>query len=313
MNLDVRRSARNLAAGILRNVHFPGRFRVYQMLKSVLGENTGRFVVSLDGGGKLLVDGIVDSQFFFLGDLDWNVDHFLLRSVSPGSIVFDIGANIGAYTIPMALRVGDLGHVYAFEAFRPNYEMLLESIAINKLTNVTAVFGAVTDSSGVLEVPNPARNESKNIGNYSLATRSTNRTTIPSLSLDDFVVKHGIDRVDLMKMDIEGSETIALKGARSLFATRKVGTVVLEINPHWLARMGSSVEELWGIVESLGGTLFLVTRFSRTKQIDKNYVFDWLLRTGGSGKLDVALKYSPERRGSLAVNRATKQNEGLQG
>jgi FkbM family methyltransferase len=288
---NIRQSARRVAATVLRNVRFPGRFLVYRMLESLLGENPGRFIVPLAGGGKLLIDGVVDSQFFFLGDLDWNVERFLLRSVRPGSIVFDVGANIGGYTIPLALRVGERGHVYAFEAFRPNYEMLLQSVALNKLTNVTAVFGAVTDGSGTLEVPNPGRNGSKNIGNYSLATDSPNRAVIPSWSLDDFICQNEITRVDLLKIDIEGSETMAFRGACSLLSERKVHTVVFELNPHWLAKMGSSAEELWEVVQSAGPTAFVLGSFSRLRAIDKRYILHWLSEPDNSGKLDVVLKY----------------------
>jgi FkbM family methyltransferase len=304
MNLNFRQSTRKAAAAVLRNTPFPGRYRAYRMVEHILGENPGRFVVPFAGGARLTVDGIVDSQFFYLGLHDWNVYRFLKRSAHAGDTVFDVGANIGVYTIPMALRVGEKGHVYAFEALKSNYEMLLENIALNKLTNVTAVFAAVTDSTGILEAPDLVRAGS--IGNYSLASESQNRTAIPSWSLDDFALQKGIQRIHVMKIDIEGSEARAFKGARWLLSGGGVGAITFELNPYWLARMGSSVEEMWGLVESLGATPFLLTRFSRLNRIRKETILRWVSEApalDGSWKLDLVLQFGDASTRALDVER----------
>jgi len=283
MAARLKQVTRNAVAFLFRRLAFPGRYRVLQMAECILGKNHGTFVVPLRAGGRLIVDGIKDSQVFYAGDILRRTGPFLFRTAKRGDIIFDVGANIGAYTVPLALRVGNEGHVYAFEALRANYEILLQNIALNALKNVTPVFGAVTDKSGTCEVPEVTERW-EFIGNYSLATESVGRITIPSLSLDDFVAENSIERIDLMKIDIEGSETIALRGAHATFAKGLVKTVVCEFNPYWLPKMGSSVEDLYEAFEGFGMEAFLITRFSRLRHVHKNFFqqatsdFDAVLR-----------------------------------
>jgi FkbM family methyltransferase len=270
MSINIRQTLRNNAAVVLRNVPFPGRDKVFRMVERTSGKNPGTFVVPLRGGGKLIVDGVKDSPIFYKGEYDWHIRSFLARNIKSGQTVFDLGANIGAYTIPMALRAGASGHVYAFEALKANYEILLENIRLNRLSNVTAVYGAITDITGICEAPKITE-RSQFMGNYSLASNSSSRSQIPSWSLDDFVEENAIPKVHLMKIDIEGSETMALKGARKLFSQGRVDTVVCEFNPYWLPKMGSNVEELYDSFSEFGMDAFLLTRFSRLKPIDRDF------------------------------------------
>jgi FkbM family methyltransferase len=257
---------RHGSAAILRRVPFPGRERTFRLIDRILGPNPGEFVVPLRGGGRLAVDGIRDSYTFYLGDFQWNVHHFLCSAARSGQTVFDIGSNIGFYTVPLALRVGPRGHVYAFEACRPNYERLVKNITLNALKNTTPVFGAVTDRTGTLDAPLLQHG-----GNYSLASTSETRTQIPSWCLDDFVAGEGIDHIDLMKIDIEGSEVLALRGARKLLSEGRVRTAICEFNPYWLRKMGSSAVELYEIFESYRMEAFVLTRFARLKPIGKDF------------------------------------------
>ena len=245
-----------------------------EAVDSLLGRNNGTFVVPLFGGGLLRVDGVADRSLFYLGTYQWHIHRLLIRAVRPGDVVFDLGASIGAYTVSMALRVGSHGHVYSFEASRLNYEMLVENIAINRLDNVTPVFGAVVDESGTLEVPE-MKDRGDFIGNYSLAMKSPTRTAIPSLSLDEFAAAHAIERINLMKIDIEGAETKAVRGAQKLFRSGKVDMVVCEFNPAWLKNMGTSAVELYDCFAEMGMKASVVDRFSRLHPLDRDFCVTW--------------------------------------
>ncbi len=91
---------------------------------------------------------------------------------------------------------------------------------------------------------------------------------VPAVSLDDYVREKGITAIDVMKLDIEGSEVLALKGAKEIFKKRLVKQVICEFNPGWLPKMGSSVEELHETLSSYGMQLFFLTRFSQLKPLD---------------------------------------------
>lgn len=186
----------------------------------------------------------------------------------------------------MALAVGPLGHVYALEASNANYDVLLRNIQLNRLDNVTAVCAAVTDRTTDLEVPACGAP-----GNYSLASNSPTRTTIPAWSLDDFDRHYKIEQVALMVIDIEGSETLALRGARSLLRSGRVRTVVCEVNPSWLGRMGSSAQELYGEFQKCGLTVSCLNRWGHLRALNAQTLDELTNRPPGVGfKLDVVLR-----------------------
>lgn len=274
MSGGIRSVARSAAAAVLRRIVFPGRARLMETVDSILGRNYGTFTVPLLGGGVLHVDGVADRSLFYLGSYGWKIHTFLIRAVKTGDVVVDLGANIGAYTVSMARRVGDSGRVFAFEASPLNYEMLVDNIAINKLTNTTPVFGAVVDRSGMLDVPE-VKSRGDFIGNYSLAMQCPTQVTIPGWSLDEFAAAHAIDRIDLMKIDIEGCETKAVRGTQRLFRSGKVRMVVCEFNPVWLKRMGTSAVELYDFFVEMGMEAFVIDRFSRLHPLGRDFCVAW--------------------------------------
>jgi len=79
---------------------------------------------------------------------------FLLnKNIGPGDVVLDVGANIGAHTVPLARRVGPRGVVHAFEPLRAVYHLLCGNVALNGLTNVIAHHAAVSAEDGKATVP----------------------------------------------------------------------------------------------------------------------------------------------------------------
>jgi FkbM family methyltransferase len=266
---------RHTAGTILRNLPLPGRYRAYALARKLFGDEPCPFIIPVAGGGRLRVWYTPSAQeIFYLGDLDWNLRRFISKNVHGGNIAFDIGANIGLYTVELALRVGNKGKVYAFEALKANYDRLLENIELNKLQNVIPIYAAVSEKTGTLEVP--AGSE----GNYSLASDSSTSVVIPAVSLDDFIAEHQILNVDFIKMDIEGSEVSAFKGATKLL--RSNVTIATEMNPYWLEKMGTSPGELYDFAVQQGIRVMLLNRFGRPEPLAR----DVCMRLVSGGKSD---------------------------
>ena len=104
------------------------------------------------------------------GVYDENVLRILMTMIRPNDIVIDVGANIGAMTIPMAKRVAPRGQVYAFEPVGLNFYRLSANIAINDVhMNVVAVHAGVGSTDGdTLEIPILTSDISTNLGSFSL-------------------------------------------------------------------------------------------------------------------------------------------------
>lgn len=131
--------------------------------------------------------------------------------VKPGGVVYDVGANVGYYTLLAADRVGSAGEVVAFEPFPQNIAFLKRHLQLNGLGQVRVIEGAVSQRSGTarFEVgPTLAMGKLDATGELEVAV----------VALDELRAEGTLPAPDLIKMDIEGAEHDALLGARTLLA-----------------------------------------------------------------------------------------------
>jgi FkbM family methyltransferase len=150
---------------------------------------------------------IVGSQrnAFWLGSYEPAMQEAMVRRVTPGSTFYDVGANVGFYSLLASQLVRD-GRVYAFEPLPINVSYLRRHLELNQITNVQVVEGAISNHSGVahFEVEETgAMGRLEDAGTLSVTT----------ISLDSFIDSADVVPPDFIKMDIEGEELNALKGA----------------------------------------------------------------------------------------------------
>lgn len=143
----------------------------------------------------------------------------LLRTTSPKLIVLDIGANIGVHSVVMSQEVGD-GGVFAFEAQRIIFNMLAGNVALNSLSNVFCFHNAVSDTSGIIDIPifdygKPMSfgsvefggTQKEDIGQKPLAGESEK---VAALAIDGM----NFEKINFIKIDVEGMEINVLQGAK---------------------------------------------------------------------------------------------------
>lgn len=133
------------------------------------------------------------------------------RQLSPrDGICFDVGANVGLYTLLFARYTG---HVYAFEPLPRNVQLLSRTVELNGARNVTIVPCAVSDSTGLATFE-----EGNNWATGKLS--SGGKQPVATVSLDHFVSVCQV-HPDLVKIDVEGAELAVLEGARHMLASRR--------------------------------------------------------------------------------------------
>jgi FkbM family methyltransferase len=134
---------------------------------------------------------------------------------------YDVGANIGTHSVALARHFGPKITIRAFEAQRQIYYMLCGNVALNGLDNVICEHVAVAERATTLTVTLPDYGQVNNFGGLELIppSHSDNDTMIhqgteqvPTVTLDQYQ-----DRVDLIKLDVEGMEHLVLAGAANLF------------------------------------------------------------------------------------------------
>lgn len=139
----------------------------------------------------------------------------LLVSGSPARIV-EVGANIGALTIPIAKHIGRQGIVYAYEPQRLVFQTLCANIALNQIENVVARCAAVGSDKSEIRVPTLDPRRENNFGALNLDLVCEGELT-PMVRLDD----EDIDGCNLLKIDAEGMEYQVIQGALELIAKER--------------------------------------------------------------------------------------------
>jgi FkbM family methyltransferase len=146
------------------------------------------------------------------------------NAVSQGAVVYDVGANVGIYSILASLRVGPSGRVYAFEPLDRNLQHLRRHITLNNLLNCFILDEAVCNREGTLPFSAAAWNSS--MGRLS----PDGEILVRSTTLDSCIYgEKGFAPPDIVKIDVEGAEFEVLEGA-SRALTEFHPTIFLEIH-----------------------------------------------------------------------------------
>lgn len=204
----------------------------------------GRALRFTDGAGNRYLsmkNNFTSFAVAVLGERDPNVMCFLRRWFRPGFVACDVGANIGTYTVPLARLAGPTGHVIAFEPNRSTCACLRQNIRQNRLGNVTLLRAAAGPEAGVagLVVTDD------NFGEVHLAPPGgAESARVAVTTVDAEVARLGLARVDYIKIDVEGFELAALRGATRTLAANPRLVVQTEIVPAHAARYGFGVEDL---------------------------------------------------------------------
>jgi FkbM family methyltransferase len=166
--------------------------------------------------------------------------------------VFDIGANLGIYTLLAAGPVGASGTVHAFEPVPDLLSYLEESVRRSGAGNVVVNPLAVGDCSE--PVPMYLALKKKHSGWHSLAPSADRprQIQVQGITLDDYVEARGLDRVDLIKIDIEGGELPAFRGASRLLSRPDAPILQAELCDSHCAHFGYTSRDAKEYLAALG-------------------------------------------------------------
>jgi FkbM family methyltransferase len=178
-----------------------------------------------------------------LGTAEPELQRFLAEELRPGAVYFDIGANVGFFTLVGASVVGETGSVVAFEPFPANAELLRRNVERNGLRNVHVVEAAVAGHDGVGTLDPGGDDQAGSLSD-------DGEIPVQVVTVDD-QVRRGTPPPNVMKIDVEGAEMETLKGAAATLARHRP-TIVCEIHavgprldehpvPRYLTELGYAV------------------------------------------------------------------------
>ncbi|NEO36987.1 MAG: FkbM family methyltransferase [Moorea sp. SIOASIH] len=163
-------------------------------------------------GAGLKFHGDGSNPDFARGTYELPLQNALASCLNRDHIFYDIGANIGFFTIIAAKLVGSSGQVYAFEPVPNNADIILRNVELNSFSNVTVFPQAVSDSTGTGELL-----LAHHSGGATLATAGTppdlrGEMTVDLVSIDDLVSQKTLKPPTVVKIDVEGAEINVLRG-----------------------------------------------------------------------------------------------------
>ncbi len=199
------------------------------------------------------------TEFLSLGPLFERTEMRLAaKLLKPCMKVVDAGANIGLYSLLAAKRVGEDGRIWSFEPSQITYSLFLDNLSLNGVTTVAAHRLALSDFAGELTL----RSE-RGLGDLYRHLDYTGKVaegdaveTVGVDTLDGFATAQKIDRIDFLKIDVEGGEYRLLKGAQRLLSQSPNVIVMFESEEDWCRRSGCKAEDALELLKSLGFGLY---------------------------------------------------------
>ncbi len=244
----------SLAHGLIdayarRLPYHPGKWRVVEALVRLSGlEESDRgkdFIVGIqDLQWKLQTTCHIQRKLFYHGFIDRVECRLLAAHLPRGGVFFDIGSYFGWYSLWLARHCA--AQAFAFEPVPVNYALLTENVRLNPAERVRTFPVALSDQPGEVCFQLPAAD---NRGTGRILAEGGQR--VPAVTLDAFVAEQGIQRLDAMKIDVEGAEVRVLAGGQATLE-RFRPAILIELNPKRLELLGTSEAGLLAALRELG-------------------------------------------------------------
>ena len=184
-------------------------------------------------------------QQIYLNEYEKYNLNFIIDMLKPGNVFFDIGANVGAYTLPAAKKLKTGNNIYSFEPEPGNFKRLDYNCSINDFSkNINRFRVAISASDGSADL---YQSEDIHSGWHSLSEFkdvSSGKIEVTTVKLDSFIEKYKIKKIDLVKIDVEANEFEVLEGAVNSLKANIFKIIFIEFNGPRLAEKNKTFYDL---------------------------------------------------------------------
>jgi len=200
-------------------------------------------------GNIMYLDDIDSLNLSIFGAIEQEETNLIKKLVRKGNTILDLGANIGYYTLIFSKLVEQEGKVFAFEPDPQNYFLLEKNVAANRITNCSIFQSAVARTEGVARL----YLSDTNYADHRLYSSKNNQKSleVKTISVDRFLLN---EKIDFIKMDIQGTEGDAILGMTSLLQKEEL-FILTEYWPKGIREFGTSPKDFLDIL-SKNGFLF---------------------------------------------------------
>ena len=185
------------------------------------------------------------------------------EKIEMGNIVVDVGANIGLHTLNMARIVGKTGQVFAFEPDPSNFKILKKNVKINNYRNIILEQKAVGDKHGrttLYQSDHPGKHRI-----FPQTEQAKSQVQVELTNLDNYFDSDMIDKINFIKIDVEGLEFSVLKGMKNILKNSKKIKILFEFMPENTMEAGFTPIELLNYLTSNNFKLYCMD--DKTKKL----------------------------------------------
>jgi len=211
----------------------------------------------------------------------WMIERELLRG---DQVYLDLGANIGYFSLLASRIVGPKGKVFSFEPEPRNFSCLVKNKELNGYTQMNPFQKAASDKDGKTtlyicpyDTGHHTIRQSEGITSYETNAKfDKDRITavdVPTISIDAFLKEQNIAEVDLIKIDVEGAEFLAINGMKETLKGCKNTKIIMEFFPLLIEKMGNSPERLLAqLTAELGFEMFEISDDYDSEKSTENFL-----------------------------------------
>jgi FkbM family methyltransferase len=256
----------------------PGTVLLLEYVRRAFAGDDRKITID-DFDGTLTIDlrlgEHMQSQIFWYGYYSRDIVMTMDELLSLGMVVFDIGANIGEISLYAARRVGEEGSVYCFEPIPALYETLSFNVSRNDLAQAYPIRMGVSNKLGMVPI---YRSDSRfadgtvheGLGTlYPMKNRTTPVGEIQLTTLDAFCEEKQIHRLDLIKIDVEGSELDVLMGGEQTLR-RYRPRLIIEVQKQTADASGVNAEDILDYLEKFDYSFFTIGRKGKLNALHRD-------------------------------------------
>jgi FkbM family methyltransferase len=231
-----------------------GKAFLYERLHHLLMPAERLVTATLDKGFRMKLD-LVDAEqrkVYFFGHYHERYEAALVaRLLAPGEVFWDVGANVGYFSLVAAAALGDTGQVLAFEPGAAALERLTENVGLNPDKNIRIFNLAVADRDGEATLYRADGIADSSASLFAAAAGGAFGETCVTVALDSFLKRENLRPPDFLKLDVEGAELAALEGAAGILADSRP-LLLVEMEEKNLMAAGASKGAIQAFLAAYG-------------------------------------------------------------
>lgn len=212
----------------------------------------------------------IQQQLFWYGCYENELGDLLKKVLRSNDVFIDIGANIGYFSL-LSASISPTVKVISFEPVKDLFKKMTENFSINDSKNIVAIHAAVGEVNEERELFLSASDNQGMSSFHQPENYSGRKEKVEVITIDHWFKTSGLTKIDLIKLDIEGSELAALKGMGSVLEEQRPSLIV-EINPETLSLFGLKPLDIYNYLNQFNFDRFLIYENGRLENLDGNEV-----------------------------------------